>query len=218
MKHPSCPCCGRLLLTCEACGLICDGEWRVCPVCVVPLTFPRPKTPFLPASPQEALPLKGTPPLPSECSPRPFGKVSSSPRSRSRPHARPPAGESSSSPKRGRPRGRPKTRLGFFLSRLEHQSLQREGQRNDLTVSDLVDLLINERIEAFEKGHRLVSSPMDRSFFRLQVSVHPQTGEHLSSVALSRGVTKSTMIRGILFSFEEHSSTQDCGEERDGLL
>lgn len=39
MKHPTCPSCGGLLLVCQHCGQICDGNWRVCPVCTTPLEF-----------------------------------------------------------------------------------------------------------------------------------------------------------------------------------
>lgn len=156
-KHPTCPCCGGLLLVCQSCGQICDGNWRVCPVCTTPLEF-------------HAAPV---------------------------PHLSPP---SSLRPRRSQINRRDAGFSSFALccSWEERASFLEAAKEADVSGSEYADILVNERIEAFEQGHPIPAATKGR-IQRIQLCLHPQTMGHLKSLADKRKVSVSSLVRALLF-------------------
>lgn len=165
-KHPTCPCCGGLLLVCQSCGQICDGNWRVCPVCVTPLAF-------------------HSAPAPVEPSPT------------SRPSFRGPA-ES---------RGADFLRFCLRCSHEERSAFLQAAKEEGFSGSEYADILINERVEAFEQGHPIPAATKGRQQ-RLQLCLHPQTMSHLKEVADKRRVSVSSLARAIFFFWTHEEAVE----------
>lgn len=171
-KHPTCPCCGGLLLVCQSCGQICDGNWRVCPVCVTPLAFHSAPDPtsgqgfVLPAAP---------------------------------------------SSRRAKVNRRDAGFASFVLccSYEERTAFLAAAKEEGVSGSEYADILINERVEAFEQGHPIPAATKGRQQ-RLQLCLHPQTMSHLKGLADKRRVSVSSLSRAIFFFWtpEDHKAPE----------